>query len=194
LNHSIGEGEEDAMRLLPVVVLCSTLLTSAAFADGPSGEVRLRPQDARLEQVLKEGAKRSTTFKALVDRIESSNVIVYIALNPMMKSNLSGMLTWMTRTGAHRYVRASIGTDLTFDQMIATVAHELQHAVEVIEDESVVDEKSLVALYRRIGHQNSAAAPARWETDAAQRAGFRVRRELVAAPTTIARSSIGQML
>jgi hypothetical protein len=185
------------MRLLPMVVVCSTLVTSTAFAaKGPTGEVRLRPQDARLEQVLKEGARRSTTFKALVDRIEASNVIVYVALNPMMKSSLSGMLTWMTRAGGHRYLRASISTDLTFEQMIATLGHELQHAVEVIEDESVVDEKSLVALYRRIGHQNSNAAPARWETDAAQQAGFRVRRELGSAPAapTIARASISQLL
>ena len=186
------------MRLLPIVALCSTLLTSTAFAaKAPTGEVRLRPQDSRLEQVLKEGARRSTTFKALVDRIEASNVIVYVAINPVMKSNLSGMLTWMTRTGDYRYVRASIRPDLTFDQMIATLAHELQHAVEVIEDESVVDEKSLVALYRRIGHQNSNVAPARWETTAAQQAGFRVRRELGSAPpaaSTIARASISQML
>lgn len=184
------------MRLLPIVALCATLLTSTAFAaKGPTGEVRLRPQDSRLEQVLKEGARRSTTFKALVDRIEASNVIVYVAINPTMKSSLSGMLTWMTRAGDHRYVRASIRPDLTFDQMIATLAHELQHAVEVIEDASVIDEKSLVALYRRIGHQNSNATPARWETTAAQQAGFQVRRELGSPPaSTIARASISQML
>jgi hypothetical protein len=183
------------MRLLPLVILSFAIAAPAAFANGPTGEVRLRPQDARLELALKEGAARSTTFKALVDRIEKSNVIVYIATNPIMKSNLSGMLTWMTRVGDYRYVRASISPDLTFDQTIATVAHELQHAVEVIEDESVIDEKTLVALYRRIGHQNSNAAPARWETTAAQHAGFQVRRELaVPTPaTTIARSSISRM-
>lgn len=183
------------MRLMPIVALSVFVTAATAFAAGPGAEVRLRPQDSRLEQVLKEGARRSATFKSLVDRIEASNVIVYVALNPIMKSSLSGMLTWMTRTGSYRYVRASISTDLTFDQMIATVAHELQHAVEVIDDETVTDEKSLVALYRRIGRQNSSAAPARWETDAAQQAGFRVRRELVEAPaSTIARASIGQWL
>ena len=182
------------MRLLPIVALSVLVTTATAMADGPSGEVRLRPQDARLEQVIKEGARRSATFKSLVDRIEASNVIVYVAMNPVMKSNLSGMLTWMTRTGSYRYVRASISTDLSFDQMVATVAHELQHAVEVIEDETVTDEKSMVALYRRIGRQNSSAAPVRWETDAAQQAGFRVRRELGEVPaTTIARASIGQL-
>ena len=37
-----------------------------------------------------------------------------------MKSNLSGMLTWMTQAGGFRYLRASISTDLSLDQMIAT--------------------------------------------------------------------------
>ena len=41
--------------------------------------------------------------------------------------------------------------------MIATVAHELQHVVEVIEDESVTDERSLVELYKRIGQPSGAA-------------------------------------
>ena len=184
------------MRLLPIVALCVLVTTTSALAGvkGPTGEVRLRPQDTRLEMVIKEGAKRSTTFKALVDRIEASNLIVYVAFNPIMKANLSGMLTWMTRAGDFRYVRASISKDLTFDQMIATVAHELQHAVEVVEDDTVVDEKSLVALYRRIGRQNSSASPAHWDTTAAQNTGYRVRRELNEAPaSTNGRAGISQL-
>jgi hypothetical protein len=177
------------MRILPALALCAVVLTSSTLiAAAPGEEVRIRPQDARLTSLLRQGAARSTTFKALVDRIEASNVIVYIALNPLMKSNLSGMLTWMTRAGNYRYLRASISVDLTADQTIATLAHELQHAVEVIDDESVTDETSLVALYKRIGRQSGTSAPMRWETTAAQEAGIKVRRELVAAPTMVARN------
>jgi hypothetical protein len=177
------------MRLLPALALCVVVLTSSTLAAKvPDSEARLRPQDARLTNLLRQGAARSTTFKALVDRIEGSNVIVYVAQNPLMKKNLSGMLTWMTRAGGYRYLRASISTDLTPDQMIATLAHELQHAVEVIEDESVTDEASLIALYRRIGRQNGSAAPMRWETIAAQETGFKVRRELASPASTAVRS------
>lgn len=181
------------MRLLLTVALSAVVLSSSALASQRDGGARLRPQDPRIVQVLEEGAARSTTFKSLVDRIEASNVIVYIAINPILKSSLSGALTWMTRAGEFRYVRASISPDMTFDQMIASVAHELQHAVEVIEDSAVIDEKSLVALYRRIGQPSSAAGPSGWETVAAQRAGWQVRRELVAVPTNmIARASASQ--
>lgn len=171
------------MRVLLSVALCAIVAAAAPLAAAPRADVaHLRPQDDRVSQALRDGAARSTTFKALVDRIEASQVIVYVAVSPSIKSSLSGMLTWMTRAGDFRYVRATIAMDLSSDQMIATVAHELQHAVEVIEDESVNDEKSLVALYRRIGHQNSEASPSRWETAAAQRTGVQVRRELVAGP------------
>jgi hypothetical protein len=71
---------------------------------------------------------RSPTLKTIVDRIEAGNVIVYISLTPLMRSYLAGKMTWMSRAGGYRYLRAQISTDLTSDQMIATMAHELQHA------------------------------------------------------------------
>jgi len=183
------------MRMLLTVVSLVAVLSSPALAGPPDGGKKLRPQDARIILAIQEGAARSATFKALIDRIEASDVIVYVAINPMIKSTLSGALTWMTSAGDFRYVRASIAPDLPFDQMIASVAHELHHAVEVIEDASVVDEKSLVAMYKKIGLPSRAAGPAGagWETIAAQRTGTQVRRELVAAPASvIARASASQ--
>jgi hypothetical protein len=179
------------MRLLISVVLFAIAMHTAPLAAAPpDGGPRIRPQDTRIKQVLQEGAARSATFKSLVDRIEASNVIVYVAVNPLLKSTLSGSLTWMTQAGGYRYVRASISADLLFDQMIATVAHELQHAVEVIGDETVKDEKSLVALYKRIGQESRQSSTSGWETVAAQQTGWQVRRELVSAPaTTVARNS-----
>jgi hypothetical protein len=180
------------MRLLITVALFA-VVHSSAFAAERNGGPRIRPQDPRITQVLKEGAARSATFKALVDRIEASNVIVYVAVNPSLRASLSGALTWMTQAGDFRYVRASISPEMTFDHMIASVAHELQHAVEVIEDETVIDERTLVALYRRIGLPSRAAGPSGWDTEAAQRTGTQVRRELVAMPThMIARASASQ--
>jgi hypothetical protein len=177
------------MRLLISVTLfaalVSPILASAAPVDGGP---RIRPQDSRTKLILQEGAARSTTFKALVDRVEASNVIVYVAINPMMKSSLSGSLSWMTQAGGYRYLRASISPDLMFDQMIATVAHELQHVVEVIGDEKVKSEKTLVALYERIGQRSQNVSPG-WETVAAQETGWQVRRELVSVPAaSIARA------
>lgn len=177
------------MRLMVSAALCALMLSAsaaAAFDGGP----RLRPQDPRLKDVLREGISRSATFRSLVERIDKSDVIVYLALNPLIRSNLSGTLTWMTRAGGYRYVRASISPDQSFDQMIATVAHELQHALEVVGDANVTDEDTLVDLYRRIGDKSTPISRNSWETIAAQQTGSQVRRELanVAASVTMART------
>jgi hypothetical protein len=185
LAFEVGEWQEDAMRLLLSLALCAVVMSSSTLAAASPAEPHLRPQDDRLRQLLRSGSERSATLKSLVDRIESSRVIVYLGVNPRMKPNLSGMLTWMTKAGDYRYVRVSISPDLSADQMIATMAHELQHAVEVIDDETVSDEKSLIALYRRIGEQPSSSKPSQWETEAAQRTASQVRQELIGVPAVI---------
>lgn len=171
------------MRWLFSVVLCSALLVSNVYAASPDkareGGPRIRPQDSRSIQMLREGMARSETFRALVERIEASNVFVYVSVSPFIKSSLSGQLTWMTQAGPYRYLRATLSTDQTADQAIASLGHELQHAVEVVDDARVVSEKTLVALYKRIGQPSRAAATSGWETIAAQETGYRVRRELV---------------
>ena len=171
------------MRWFVSIVLCSALLVSNVYAAAPDKALergaRIRPQDSRTTQMLRDGMARSETFRNLVDRIEASNVFVYVAVSPFIKSSLAGQLTWMTKAGPYRYLRATLSPDLGSDQAIATLAHELQHAVEVVEDELVTSEKTLVALYQRIGEPSRAAAVAGWETVAAQETGYRVRRELV---------------
>lgn len=178
------------MRTLITAALCAVVVSSSAFAGAaPDAAPRLRPQDPRIKAALREGAARSSTFRALLDRIESGDVIVYVATNRQIKSSLAGMLTWMTQAGGYRYVRASINPDQSFDQLIATIGHELRHAIEVIDDPGVNSERTLVDLYRRIGEQNTSASPSRWETSAALQTGWTVRRELSAMsmPAALAR-------
>jgi hypothetical protein len=171
------------MRWLFSVVLCSVLLVSNVYAEPPAGPraggARIRPQDPRSTQLLRDGLARSETFRALVARIEASNVFVYVSVSPFIKSSLAGKLTWMTQAGPYRYLRATLSPDQTSDQAIASLGHELHHAVEVMDDERVRNETSLIALYKRIGQPSRAADGPGWETVAAQETGYRVRRELV---------------
>ena len=151
------------MRHLLALVLCSVVSTSALAADVDESwrQARIRPQDPRLTVLLRDGMTRSATFRALVNRIEASNLIVYVSLSPIMKASLAGKLTWMTRAGDFRYLRATINTEQNHDQMIATLAHELQHAVEVLEDDTVSDQRSLQELYKRIGRPSHSGVT-RW--------------------------------
>ncbi|MGE0866666.1 MAG: hypothetical protein AB7P34_22415 [Vicinamibacterales bacterium] len=178
------------MRWLLNVALCSAVLCSLVLASTvhasprdktPAPGDRIRPQDSRSTRLLRDGMARSETFRNLVTRLEASNVFVYVQVSPFIKSTLAGQLTWMTQAGPYRYLRATISPDQTIDQAIASLAHELQHALEVADDEGVVSEETLVSLYKRIGQPSTAAVAAGWETIAAQETGYQVRRELVGA-------------
>ena len=60
------------------------------------------------------------------------------------------------------------------DQLLALIAHELQHALEVIEHEDVVDGATMQAMFRKIG----VSVKGGYETAAAAAIGDRVLSEV----------------
>ena len=183
------------MRLLLLLSLCLLPLPGDAFAavalEGTPappdrswtrpGGPRLRPQDDRLAMVLQEGLLRSASLRRLAARLEAGDVIVYIEVQPRLDTRLAGKLTWMGRAGGFRYLRASLAPHLPLDTAIASVAHELEHATEILDSGTVVSQTTLIALYRRIGIPGKGDTHA-WDTLAARDTGFRVRRELRDTP------------
>lgn len=173
------------------VALLATLITLApltVFASSkpdsePHGtfrDPRVRPYDARSASLLLEGIERSTTIRAIVDRLEELDVIVYLEIQPALSKKLAGRLTWMAATASHRYVRISLNPELNQDALIAALGHELQHALEVAEAPSIVDGPSLQAYYERHGVSSSHQANG-WDSLAARVIGDDVRRELAGA-------------
>ena len=184
-------GAVNVMRTL-IALWVGCFIATSVFAAAPDDawrEARIRPQDPRLANLLREGIARSATFRAIVNRIEAGHVIVYVSLSPTMQSNLAGKLTWISRAGAFRYLKATIKTEQSAVQMIATLAHELQHALEVSADPEVVDQRSLLGLYKRIGRQSLSGISEGWETVEARDTGWQVRRELLAAATAASTST-----
>jgi hypothetical protein len=69
-------------------------------------------------------------------------------------------------------------TRRSHDQLLALIAHELRHALEVIEHVEVVDATTMEAMYRKIGTPPIGRAGC--ETSAARAAGDSVLSELMA--------------
>lgn len=165
----------------------------AAFAPSPappgpewwrSGGPRIRANDSRATVLLQNGLERSSHVRTLADRIDGADVVVYMDVERRMDSSLAGRLTFIGQGGRYRYVRVTINASLNNDLMIASLAHELQHVVEVIEHPEVTSEGGLKRLYQRIGVSNRASGTEGWETKAAQEMTQEVRRELSAAAVT----------
>jgi hypothetical protein len=143
-----------------------------------NGGPRLRETDVRISVAVRNGLQRSSLLRGLADRIEASNVVVYMGIDPRMPNGLAGRLTFVAQAGRYRYLRAMLNPELSGDKLISAIAHELQHVIEVIDHPEVDSEAALSTLYRRIGHSNRAGGVLGWESSAAQDMGAEVRREL----------------
>lgn len=149
------------------------------------GGPRIRTSDVRAALILRLGLERSAILRDLVEEIESGQVIVYVGLSSDMPGSLAGSLRFAGTAGRFRYLRVLVNGDLSAEQMVASLAHELQHVREVMASPDVQDEKSLEDLYRRIGRENRVAGRVGWETDQARAIGADVRRELSAGVAAI---------
>ena len=160
-----------AMGLVPR----SEPLFAAAVLESPTRHVRA--VDHVTERLLRTGFAQSPTFAALLRRLERSDLLVYVESVPRLPGALEGRLLIQPPAHGYRYVRVQFAERDGPIDAIAVIGHELQHAVEVAEATTVVDERGLVALYRRIGIDGGNHL---FDTIAARETGRRVLRELAA--------------
>jgi hypothetical protein len=132
---------------------------------------------------LADGIERSATFRALVDRVNASDLIVYVERIADLDERLDGQLIFITTAGGRRYLRVQINARLWGEREVAILAHELEHAVEIADAPGVVDETAMAGFYARSGARRTAMAGRvqRFETDQAIAAARQVRHELRAA-------------
>ena len=156
---------------------------TAIERDSPRHEVRLRTPDrrlrstdARMRGLIADGERRSSTFASLMAALEKTDVIVYVERVRHMPATIAGRLLFVPTTSGQRYLRIQLGGGGTAEDAISTLAHEIQHAIEIATSSEVRDQESLAKFYQRIG-QLSIGAHA-YDTVAARAAGRRVRQEL----------------
>jgi hypothetical protein len=137
----------------------------------------VRAVGSRMEGIIAEGLRRSGTFAQLVLALNSSDVIVYIESGRGLPSTLAGRMLLAAGPANQRYLRIQVTGQPRSNELIALVGHELRHALEVAECPEVRDERSLLALYERIGHPG--ASEHHYDTLAAQNTGRKVRTELI---------------
>ncbi|HZR22910.1 MAG TPA: hypothetical protein VFA59_04925, partial [Vicinamibacterales bacterium] len=73
----------------------------------------------------------SPAFRAILDRLNASDVIVHIAYDLQPPAGTAGRITLATVAGGVRYLRISISPKLRGCDLVAILGHELQHAVEI---------------------------------------------------------------
>jgi len=175
------------MATYTVRALCITACTSlvlfalpnqARAESMPQSVPRIRVQSRHLHTQLTQVIDRSPTLRAIVGRIEQSNVIAYVTCEHFATIGLEGRTAWGSAGPDARYVRVQIDCILPNQRLVAILGHELQHVAEIAAAPDVVDSRSFARLFLSIGYScGRAASVERYETEEALAAGERVRRE-----------------
>jgi hypothetical protein len=177
-----------AARALTLLIV--VMPGSAAHAAPDDGaDFHIRTLEPRLRSLVDDGIRRSTTFRALVERLHGSDVIVYVQTAERWPPGVDGRMTFATAAGGYRYVIVQLRDQPSRMHLAALLAHELRHVVEVAEAPAIVDGASLAREYRRIGYSRRLASEGgvAFDTDAAVETGHQVLAELLAGGNAPAR-------
>jgi len=137
------------------------VLTFAIAAAGRAGEAtvvddtpglftRVRSTQRFMIALIREGYDRSPVFRDLVEVLQRSNVIVLVQPASCAGGRIRSCLVSVTGFDGQRHIRINVDPHRSHDWLIATVAHELQHAAEIAEHPEVADASAALKLYRMI--------------------------------------------
>jgi hypothetical protein len=170
--------ETQCLRVVATIALA--VLTVLSIRSHAEGFERIRPQSNLLADAIESGVQRSATFRSIVERLERSDVIVHLTCSRFPSGLIAGRTLLASATPTVRYIRVQILCQQLEPELVAIVAHELQHVLEIASTPSVVDEDSLARLFKTIGFATCLAPVSeRYETMAAIEIGARARLEFL---------------
>lgn len=165
-----------------VAVHAQPRMASQTVVDGP----RLRADGVEPRALVADAAERSATFRSLVDRIEGSDLIVYVRMQHFSSGRLEGRIGFVAgataAAGGPRILLIELACPRRSADQEATLAHELRHAAEIADAPWVDGPAALARYYAAIGEGGEALERGvAFETAAARETALRVKRELTSA-------------
>jgi hypothetical protein len=162
-------------------------LVALLVATSLQSDSNVRSHEPFLRRALAQAVERSATVRHQLARLQAAKVLVYLHSGPCIGSDTMACTILAPANGPVRVVRINFvlnkdrGVVTVIkqqrDRLLAQIAHELEHAIEIAESPDVVDAVSLQRLYERIGFP-STSSPQGFETAAAVRAGEAALREV----------------
>jgi hypothetical protein len=151
----------------------AALLAATLVAPSP----HIRSTQPALVGAIADGSARSELFRALVDRLNASDIIVHVIFDERQEPGTAAHLAFAAKAGGVRYLRIVIAPRWSGCDLIAILGHELRHAVEIADEPRVVDQASMAAFYAAVGARRGGTSADTFDTAVAVAAGERIRRE-----------------
>jgi hypothetical protein len=161
-------GDAMPLSLLVTIVLLGSEQT-------PARPSRVRWESPVVAAAIRQGLERSRTFRDLVSAIDTTDGVVYV---------LEGQCGHGVRACLHMSIEISNGNRLLRVfvnprrapgcELVGSIGHELQHAIEVLNNPSIRSSAALSSFFSRMRH----AGPRRFETVAAEQIGRDIDQEI----------------
>jgi hypothetical protein len=136
---------------------------------------RVRSEYPAIAAAIVEANEHSPVFRSMVDALEATDGLVYVR-EGVCRIGVRACLAGVHSASPIRLVYIKVETRKAVGcELMASLGHELQHALEVLWNPKVVDNRSLAHFYLRAGPTGDAD---RFETEAAVRAGLLVEKDL----------------
>ncbi len=162
-------------RCVACLLVILVTVTSAPDAHADVGDAaRVRSTNPYLAAIIREATARSVTFRQLVGDIERSDGIVYVEPGECRHGVRACLSLSVTSAAGFRLLRVLVDPRAPVLELMATIGHELRHALEVLANPTLTTTQAIYHFYERIAPTVRAA----FETDAAVRAGFAVGAEV----------------
>jgi hypothetical protein len=160
--------------LLPCVALTLFVIAGPARAQDPQIGSRLRCLDRDAARLLAVAKAWSPSVRLLVERIERSDLLVYVRMDGLTKHG--GETRFITAAPGARYVMVGINPRADNTVLVSMLGHELQHVAEIADATGVRTVEGMLALFKRIGWPGTSANG--FETPAAIEVGQQVALEV----------------
>jgi hypothetical protein len=169
-----------AIRILLccVVVLSGLAAPRAAAGQTVPSMPRVRSVDASLAALIHDATEASGTFRRLVETINGTDGIVYVEHGRCGHGVKACLATSVTFAGPNRVFRIVVDARKADWDVMGSIGHELQHAIELLGDPSVTNRSAIHYHFMREATHQPATEAGRFETNAAVDAGDDVRREI----------------
>jgi hypothetical protein len=165
-----------AIRAMLVTFLGCSLARPAAAARWPPAIRSVRSTDRAIAALIDRAAAQSLTFSRLLTLIEATNGVVYVEPGDCRHGVRACLKMWMEVSGPNRFLRVVVdGHSARSDvEVMASIGHELQHAIEALSEQALTNGVQLYSFFGRLAPTDNN----RFETTAAINAGDAVRDEL----------------
>lgn len=106
-------------------------------------DMPVRSKNAAIRALVSQASGESATFQSMVETIRASQGIVYVEPGDC-GHGVRACLVHVTGAGTHRILFVKVDVRKADRKLMASIGHELRHAIEVLGDPSV---KTSIAMF-----------------------------------------------